>query len=507
MDWYLQPVPSGVTIAQVIPHVLRPQDLQFVLGDMHVDNGSPHIPGSFEITGFDEWFLRVTPGVSYTNRRGYPWDDWNTSAIDASDFTSTSLITVSNLVSHGVGFGRSGLTIGTIGLTATATIGTLQGTTELLSGWSARVELPAVGDRVSLWLGYYDIYAWGWVYYRDADGVKANYVVHNDDGIATLSTMSLDLGAVTGVFTVGAGVNTIIYQGVAPRTASNWALASDKWYGFQAGPVANSTANIPGLEVRGTARILAAANLSMGEATHVYTLPEYQTGTWNSQSERSRTITTEVDVISPTVLKSPWAMTSSISVLSINGATVSTVSYIESIDKDFIYLSVPLGLDAAVEITGETNDFEFVYQGFQDGATFKGCDLNWAHPQSPLYGSDPVYIYAQPTFVKHDGDWRTLPSRVPAVIHRSTPSNSPALQLLAYVGVPLHTPPEVVDLRQPVPPGEILGMWNPEQSFEGPAYPEAGVVVITVPEGYENDARDIAQKVVPAGIVPLIEGR
>lgn len=507
MPWYLQPTPSGVTLAQVVPHVLRPEDLDTVLGRVYVESGSPHIAGTYEVTNFEEWYLRIVPGIGIdTDLRCYPWDEWDVCALVASDFTTAADILTPNLVSLGEWTSSSGLTLDG-GLKALATIGTLNTSDKIRKGLHAKVQLPDVGDSVSLLLGVDGSNTWGFDYIRTSSSIMAYYSVNS----ITLATLSVDLGTISGSFWIGAGVDEVDNP-TTPTSATTWVLA-DKWIPMASAPVASTLALEAQIVVKNGAIVEQAAHLSTDVARAVFSVPEYQYGVWDNVESRTRTITSNLDVLSPTILKSPWSLYSDVQALTINGVTASTVTYIDRVDGELIYLNTPVGLDTDIQAQFQIQDFEFVYRGYTDiYGEFHNCDLNWSHPWSPLANADPVYIYSKPSFIKHSTDdrtpptWRVLPARAHGIIHKSEPTNSQAMQLLAYVGVPTHEAPDLIDLRQPVEQDGILGKWNRDESFEGPAYPEAGVVVVTVPEDLANEARDAVTNIVAAGIIPLVEG-
>lgn len=567
MTWNILPVETTGEIAEVAPILASPNDLEFSFGSARVDRGMPLRITGIERTEQDEWFVKVRPGVGQLLVNTKPWDppevnainagrwDWSQGGLPGADYSPF------NLDELYLGFVPTGLTAGTgttEGLLVEGTVGTLAcETITWYGGWKVNADLPSEGSKIWLLSAFQiltsEAFYHGLEFKRVGDDIFCSYLL-GANGAATAITLATVYSNVTGPVWLGEAptIEGLEYLGANYTDYSKfwiggetWSL-SEPWQISQNRVVANNEAFVPQLVLYDDTVVYEAHCINVGPATCVYSLPDYENGLWDN-STRLRDVLDHPKAVSSTEVELTYVPYGNLTLdmFTFNGV-ISADTTVLPHNGTRVQLPFQIGADTTIEATYTIQDFEYTYRGYTPNlvqwmenyppeSAFQSCDLNPKNIQSPLNLGEPVYIYARPSSVsfklREDPGgpvpitvgrmiigwtiepptdvtaWRKRPSRIHGVTHSTEVINSEAVQMIGYVREPADRKPFIKDLRTPPMPTEQYGVWNPERSFEGPAYPEAGVVVFKVPNEKANAAREAANLVVPAGIIPLIEGQ
>lgn len=496
-------------IARVIPAANRPQDLELSPVRMTIDTGTGHRVTGFEVTDIDEWYLKLMPGFGATRHQYVPKDDWTYTATAAGDFTvnpTMNIITTTGVtMEHDLTHSSAGL-----GTTAEGGYITVSGLNPATGkAIEAYVDLHADGSKVDFLIArtlgtYGAFHVVGYSLQRKGNKVYS-YTIRSETsrgiGIVDLIYENPVVGYhYTNQYFSAAARNPVVsynsYKLDGQRaTPNNW-RDDQLTLSSKSAPIDNSIVRV----TVNNATIKKLAIIETDDFYCYYSIPDYRAGVWTVPSLRKKAVTTDGRVKSPMVVEIPWILDpkETISVL-----IDETPAVIDEVIGNQIRLKKPVGLDSTVLVTGVAQDFSYVYRGFTDSDGFHSADLNWNNPYSPLRESKHLYVYARPTSIKH-GIWMPKTTE-PAIFHTTKPIQSRAVQLIAHVGIPVLEAPTVIDMREPRKFDEA-GVWHPDRSFEGPAYPATGAVVISVPNDKIDQTYEVAPEAVSAGIVPLVEG-
>jgi len=523
---------------------------------LEYSEGFPPGVSGWEVTGADEWYLKIIPGDCSVRAIVSPYDE-KEERIFASDVMGSDPSDrkpdswdmldswwISRNISYNGTYNYIANGIGTLGR---GEVGYFVYTEQDYFGWEVEAKFPTTGDNLEISFlkqwdpteysapangGSLDPAAERWVgvrVTRESDTELVYYAVINDDGTEQATEISRKT---VPSWSENIWVGAARYPSEVLQCRIRY---GDKWEGpyafgaptYTLHPTSYIPASLallgwrsPVLTLQNTVRAFAMNLFYSGVAVFDYTVPDQYygptvasvgtvDGAWADDTQRFR-----VRIESPTILSEKVVATrypvSTLASLSVNSVPL-TLSEVTVSERQ---LTLPTSVtdQDSVSVTYTHRDFGMPYRGYLSGSTWYDGDLNPRHPWSPLYNNETVYIYLRPVgsnllYSDLSGGkayYHGTTRRVSALYHTTEPIQSTSHQLLAIISKREGLLPIIKDLRTVPSDLEVLGAWNRQESFSGPSYSEGGAVVVEVPSGKQKEAGEAAPHAVAAGMRILI---